>query len=87
MVALMEPTMEMMLRLSRVLNFCEHLLKRMRMGARKEPGSQPTFTRDEFRNDPSKVMNAVKTAGRVIITESDGRPHLTIARQTEELVG
>jgi hypothetical protein len=49
--------------------------------------SRTKFTRDELRDEPSKVMRAARTAGRVTIVEEDGRLHLTIARQTEELPG
>jgi hypothetical protein len=58
------------------------------MWERKSRETQATtFTRAEFRDEPSKVMRAAKVAGRVVITEADGSPHLTIARQTEELTG
>jgi hypothetical protein len=78
----MEANRRMRKALHGLLAMREYPSKKAAMDDRKL--ERETFTREEFRTDPQRVMRTVADAGRVVVTDG-GRPHLTISRQTEEL--
>ena len=54
--------------------------------AKKAPKrSRKTFSRAQLKSEPSEIVKAVSLSNRVIITDANGRPLFTIARQKSDL--
>jgi hypothetical protein len=72
--------------LQSTLHGVSKLREHARMHDEQDGGANhATFTLEEFRQAPSRVMLAVERAGRVVVTDQDGHPQMTLARQSEEL--